>query len=228
MPGDRVTERRTATVSMGSATYDRRIAWGAVLAAVILSACAGTAPREQQNICRVLDQHPRWYDYAVDAEESWGVPKHILFSFVHFESSFRSNAKPPRDWFLFIPLPRKSSAYGYAQAQDPAWDEYRDETGAGWFSDRDDMKDALDFIGWYNRRSSDELGISLWDPRNLYLAYHEGRAGYRSGAWRSKPQLLDVAERVDRQAREYGAQLRQCEDRFKCDAWYQFWPFCRK
>lgn len=213
---------------MAGALHDLRIVAGAVLAAALLAACAGSPPREQQDICRVLDQHPRWYDYAVDAEERWGVPKHILLSFVHFESSFRSNARPPRDWFLFVPLPRKSSAYGYAQAQDPAWDEYKSETGAGWFSDRDNMKDALDFIGWYNRKSSDELGISLRDPKNLYLAYHEGRAGYRSGAWRRKPRLLDVAERVDRQARDYGAQLRQCEDRFKCDAWYQFWPLCRK
>lgn len=213
---------------MAGALHDLRIVAGAVLAAALLAACAGSPPREQQDICRVLDQHPRWYDYAVDAEERWGVPKHILLSFVHFESSFRSNARPPRDWFLFVPLPRKSSAYGYAQAQDPAWDEYKAETGAGWFSDRDNMRDALDFIGWYNRKSSDELGISLRDPKNLYLAYHEGRAGYRSGAWRRKPRLLDVAERVDRQAREYGAQLRQCEDRFKCDAWYQFWPLCRK
>jgi hypothetical protein len=199
-----------------------------LLAAMLLAACAGAPPRDQQNICRIFEQHPKWYDYAMDAEKQWGVPAHVLLSFVHFESSFRPNVRPPRDWFLFVPLPRKSSAYGYAQAQNPAWQEYQEETRAGWFSDRDNMKDALDFVGWYNHRSHEELGISVWDPKSLYLAYHEGRAGYRSGAWRRKPQLIDRAERVDWQAREYGAQLRQCEDRFKCDAWYQFWPFCRK
>lgn len=205
-----------------------RTACSAVIAVVFVAACASTPPRHQKNICRVFEQHPDWYDYAMDAEKRWGVPAHILMSFVHFESGFRARAKPPRDWFLFIPLPRDSSAYGYAQAQDFTWDEYVDETGAGWFSDRDNMKDALDFVGWYNRKSHEELGISLWDPKNLYLAYHEGRAGYRSGAWRRKASLVDLAERVDWQAREYGAQLRQCEDQFKCDAWYQFWPFCRK
>jgi hypothetical protein len=205
-----------------------RIACVAVIAFVLLAACAGTPPRHQKDICRVFEQHPDWYDHAKGAEKRWGVPAHILMSFVHFESGFRAHAKPPRDWLLFIPLPRNSSAYGYAQAQDFTWDEYVDETGAGWFSDRDNMKDALDFVGWYNRKTHEELGISIWDPKNLYLAYHEGRAGYRSGAWRRKPALIDLAERVDWQAREYGAQLRHCEDQFKCDSWYQFWPFCRK
>lgn len=214
---------------MGTALHALRMVCGAVFIAVLLAACAGTPPRDQKNICRVFEQHPDWYDYAMDAEERWGVPAHILMSFVHFESSFRADAKPPRDWLLWvIPLPRDSSAYGYAQAQDPAWDEYLKATDAGWFSDRDNMKDALDFVGWYNRRSHEELGISIWDPKHLYLAYHEGRAGYRSGAWHGKRDLIDLAERVDWQAREYGAQLRQCEDRFKCDAWYEFWPFCRK
>jgi hypothetical protein len=196
---------------------------------LLLAACSVTPPRDQQNICRVFEQHPDWYDYARNSEERWGVPPHILMSFAHFESGFRSNARPPRDWFLkVVPLPRQSSAYGYAQAQDPAWKDYMKETGATWFSDRDNMKDALDFIGWYNHKSHKELGISIRDPRNLYLAYHEGRAGYRSGAWRRKPDLINLAERVDWRAREYDEQLRQCEDRFKCDSWYQFWPFCRK
>lgn len=210
------------------ATERLGILFCAALALPLLASCAGSPPREQHNICTVFDQHPRWYDYSKSAEKRWGVPAHILLSFVRYESGFRARVRPPRDWFLFIPLPRQSSAYGYAQAQDPAWKEYRDETGAGWFTDRDNMKDALDFIGWYNKKSSRELGISVWDPRNLYLAYHEGRAGYRSGAWRGKPDLLERADQVDWLAREYGEQLRQCEDRFECDAWYEMWPFCRK
>ena len=214
---------------MGNAANNFRTASGAVLIAVMLAACSVTPARDQQNICRVFEQHPDWYDYARDSQKRWGVPPHILMSFAHFESGLRSNARPPRDWFLWVvPLPRQSSAYGYAQAQDPAWNDYMKETGATWFSDRDNMKDALDFIGWYNHKSHEELGISIWDPKNLYLAYHEGRAGYRSGAWRRKPDLIDLAERVDWQAREYGEQLRQCEERFKCDSWYEFWPFCRK
>ena len=132
-------------------------------------------------------------------------------SFVKQESAFVHDAKPPRDWFLFIPLGRPSSAEGYAQAQDAAWDEYQDENG-GLFKSRSDIDDALDFIGWYNNKSSQALGISKWDPKNMYLAYHEGRGGYARGSYKSKPEVVRIAERVDGQARKYGAQLRQCED----------------
>ena len=50
------------------------------------------------------------------------------------------------------------------------------------------------------------------DPKNMYLAYNEGRGGYARGSYKSKPEVVRIAERVDGQARKYGAQLRQCED----------------
>ena len=61
----------------------------------------------------------------------------------------------------------------------------------------------------------------------LYLAYHEGRGGYRRGTWKHKPGLLKTARRVAETARRYQQQLAQCEARYRCDAWYQVWPFCR-
>ena len=75
-------------------------------------------------------------------------------------------------------------------------------------------------------RDSRYLGLSKWDPKRMYLAYHEGRGGYSRGSYRSKPWIVEIAAKVGRQAREYGAQLRQCEDRFRCRHWYQVWPFC--
>jgi hypothetical protein len=176
-------------------------------------------------LCSIFDQHPEWYDAAIKSQENWGTPPHILMSFVKQESAFVNNAKPPRKRFLFIPLRRASSARGYAQAKDEAWEEYQDENG-GLFKSRSDIKDALDFIGWYNHKSYDGLGISKWDPKQLYLAYHEGRTGYARGSYNSKPEVVSIADRVDRQASQYGAQLRQCDNRFRCRRWYQFGPFC--
>ena len=189
--------------------------------------CATPPPRHQENICSLFDQHHEWYDHAKASEAKWGTPAHILMAFIKQESAFVHNAKPPRDWFLFIPLCRKSSARGYAQIQDPAWKDYRKET-AGLFKSRTDIQDALDFIGWYNDKSNTRLGISKRDPKHLYLAYHEGHNGYRRGTYRNKQGLLRVADQVDWQAKQYAAQLTTCENRFKCWRFYQFWPFCKK
>lgn len=193
---------------------------------LILAGCAPVPPREQHDLCAIFDQHPEWYDYARAAEERWGVPAHILMAFVRHESAYRHDARPPYEWLLFIPMGRASSARGYAQILDPAWQDYTREN-RGFFKSRSDMEDALDFIGWYNHKSSALLGISVWDPKRLYLAYHEGHTGYRRGSYRHKPDLIGFAERVDWTAREYGAQLRRCDDRFRCRKWHQFWPLCK-
>ena len=206
----------------------RRIGAGlmALLLALLVAACAPSVPDRQQDLCAIFQQHPDWYDYAMDAEDEWGVPASILMAFVHQESSFRSDARPPRKYVLWIiPWGRVSSAKGYAQAQDPAWRDYTAERGS-FFRSRSDMEDALDFIGWYNHGTSRQLGIAKTDARNLYLAYHEGRGGYRSGSWKGKPKLQGIANRVAETARRYEAQLQRCESEFRCDSWWQVWPFC--
>jgi hypothetical protein len=174
-----------------------------------MGGCATAPPRNSRNVCQVFDQYPSWYRDARAAQKRWGTPVNVLMAFVQRESGFNRKARPDRPWFLFIPLPRRSSAYGYAQAQDPVWDEYLKATG-GWFKSRKDMDDSLDFIGWYTDRIHRELGISKWDPKHLYIAYHEGIGGYRRGHWRRDRHLLEVAATVDHRAREYGAQLRRC------------------
>ena len=117
-------------------------------AVCFLTACATAPPVRQHNICAVFEQHPDWYDYARESQKTWGIPKQILMAFVMNESGYRGGARPERDWFLFIPLGRKSSARGYAQAKDPVWEAYKRERG-GFFRSRGDMEDALAFIGWY-------------------------------------------------------------------------------
>lgn len=193
---------------------------------VLAAGCAPAPPKDQGDICAVLDQEPDWYDYARNSAKKWGTPIHIQMAFVRHESSYRSRAKPPRKKLWFIPLGRPSSAKGYAQAQDPVWKEYQAERGS-LFRSRADMEDALDFIGWYNHKTWRELGISRSDARNLYLAYHEGRGGYRRGTWKKKPGVQRTAARVAETARRYRAQLARCESRYHCHAWYQVWPLCR-
>ena len=217
--------RRPAAAGSGLA---RRFRLALVAAIAVLAAgCASSPPKDQGDICEVFDQEPDWYDYARKSARKWGTPVHVLMAFVRHESSYRARAKPPRAKFLFIPLPwRISSAKGYAQAKNPVWDEYEDERGR-FFRSRADMEDALDFIGWYNHKTWKQLGIARTDARNLYLAYHEGRGGYRRGTWKKKGFVRDTAEKVTQTAARYRSQLDRCESRFRCDSWYKVWPFCR-
>ncbi len=222
-PGCRGSARRRFSLSVARQPF--AVVLLAVFALLATSCGTPTPPAQQSNICEVFEQYPDWYDYARDSAEQWGTPIHVQMSFVRHESSYRGDARPPRKWFLFIPLGRASSAKGYAQAQDPVWGEYQDERG--WlFRSRGDMEDALDFIGWYNHNTWRRLGISRSDAYHLYLAYHEGQGGYKRGTWKNKPEVKRAAERVATTARRYQAQLARCEPRFRCDSWYQLWPFC--
>ncbi|MBK1735392.1 hypothetical protein CKO15_08865 [Halorhodospira abdelmalekii] len=197
-----------------------------------LVAASGCAHRPQpdnvEDICAIFGQYPDWYDYAKRSEERWGTSIAIQMAFVHQESAFIADARPPRPrLFGIIPRRRTSSAFGYAQAQDPVWGEYRADA-ARWNAHRTQMEDALDFIGWYNQRTHERLGISLTNTRHLYYAYHEGHGGYRRRTYRDKPFLQRVARNVEARATLYEHQLAECADAFQCRHWYQVWPFCRR
>ena len=119
-------------------------------------------------------------------------------------------------------MPRRSSAYGYAQAQDPAWNDYRKDTG-NWSHDRDDFGDAINFVGWYSDKTKSQLGISKWDAYSQYLAYHEGWGGFSKGSYKKKPQLLKVASRVQKKTQEYSSQLKRCQASLdkKTEGWFR-------
>lgn len=196
---------------------------------LLLSGCATLAPsppEDQTNICEIFREQPRWYDYARDSREEWGTPIATQMAFIQQESSFRSHVRPPRERLLgLIPWRRPSSAYGYAQAQDPVWGEYREDAGS-LMARRTHMKHATDFIGWYNRRTHERVGISLHNPQHLYLAYHEGQTGYRNGTYRGKPVVQRAARMVAERSSRYQSQLQGCESEFRCRRFYQVWPFC--
>jgi hypothetical protein len=194
----------------------------AVIAALLLSSgCATYRPAQTDNVCSIFRGDTKWYKSARDANQRWGTPMWVMMAIIDQESRFVSDAKPGRSWFLFIPLPRRSSAYGYAQAQDQTWDKYIRETGNSGH-DRDDFADAIDFVGWYTNTTQRTLGISKWDAYNQYIVYHEGYDGYRSGSWKNQGWLKQVAEKVRNKSAAYNAQLKECKPELdsKVDSWF--------
>lgn len=167
-------------------------------------------PDNPENICDIFHQKWGWERHAKKAEKRWGSPVPVMMAIMYQESSFVSNAKPPRVRFLGIPLWwRKSSSYGYSQAKDDTWRWYEQSVGRN--ADRDDFDDAIDFIGWYNHMSHRRIGLSHDDAYSMYLAYHEGHGGFRSGSYKGKDWLLRTAARVRDRAATYRAQWQRCD-----------------
>jgi len=184
-----------------------------------LNACASGKLTNVENICQIFRDNDDLYDAAIDMEKRWKVPLQIPMAMMYQESSFKEDARPPRDYLLwFIPWGYKSSAYGYAQAKDGVWQDYIRITGNSG-ADRDDIDDALDFMGWYIRQTNKINKISVWDARELYLNYHDGWGGYKRGTWKKKGWLIKVANKVQHRAEVYGAQYRECSDSLD-DSWF--------
>jgi hypothetical protein len=185
------------------------VLWLALL--TLTGGCAAAVPQNIEDACAIFEENRDWYRDARDARKRWGVPIEVQLSIIHQESGFRAKAKPPRRRILWvIPGPRPSNAYGYAQALNSTWGEYKSSAG-GWGADRDDFGDATDFVGWYTARSARECGIRKDDARSLYLAYHEGNGGYRRGTYRKKKWLISTAAKVAARAQRYRIQLARCE-----------------
>ena len=195
----------------------------ALMIAALLPACVTSPPKQVDNVCHIFREKSGWYGDAKESRARWGVPVSVSMAFMHQESRFVATAKPPRKklWGV-IPGPRPSDAYGYSQAKDSTWEWYQRSTG-NYGADRDDFGDAIDFVGWYNNVSHKELGIDKQDAFRLYLAYHEGHGGYRKQSYRSKDWLVDVARKVDRQARRYNSQLQECSEGLEPRGWFDWW-----
>ncbi|MDO5657913.1 MAG: transglycosylase SLT domain-containing protein [Paracoccus sp. (in: a-proteobacteria)] len=169
-----------------------------------------SAPRDLENACAIVAERPAYWRAMQATERRWGVPVHVQMATIHQESRFVGDARTPHQYALgVIPIGRQSSAFGYSQALDGTWDEYVQQTGNR-RARRDNINSATDFMGWYMDGTTRQLGISKWDARNQYLAYHEGRGGYRRGSHNSKPWLLTVASRVEARSRMYQQQLIAC------------------
>jgi len=182
------------------------------LVLLLLFAGCASAPSNIDNACAIFNQRDgwfnNWYRQAKHAERQYGVPVPVIMATIYKESSFRPYARPPRRKLLgFIPWTRISSAYGYSQALDGTWEQYRRETGH-WSARRSDFGDAAHFIAWYHNKSHQKNGIALNDTYNLYLAYYYGHAGYRRGNW--DPDVQRAARHAAAMAQRYAAQLASC------------------
>ena len=180
---------------------------------VLVAGCGSgnfSAPRNLDNACAIVAERPAYLRAMRDAERRWGVPVHVQMATIYQESKFIGNARTPHQYVLgVIPMGRQSSAYGYSQALDSTWDQYRASTGRRG-ARRDDIDDATDFMGWYMNETARKLGISKSDAEGQYLAYHEGHTGYARGSHKAKSWLLRVAGEVGDRADVYQTQLAGC------------------
>ncbi len=188
----------------------------ALVLILLVASCGSsykTAPKEIENACSIVTQRPEYAKAFGAAERKWNVPVHVQMATIYQESKFISNARTPFRYTLgVIPMGRQSSAFGYAQALDGTWKEYKAETGKR-LARRDDIKDAADFMGWYMNKTRQRNGVPLSDARRQYLAYHEGHTGFARGSFNRKDWLLRVAADVDRRADRYQSQLSRCRVR---------------
>lgn len=183
------------------------------LIVVLLGSCSSAryeAPRNLDDACSIIDQRPHYLRAMEMSERRWGVPVHVQMATIYQESKFIGNAKTRKEYFMgIIPKGRISSAYGYAQALDGTWDDYRDSTG-NWAGRRNNIYDATDFIGWYMSETKRRAGVSMSNAEHQYLAYHEGQGGYMRGTHNAKSWLLRVAREVGNRAVTYERQLDRC------------------
>ena len=185
----------------------------ALILLLAVASCGGgykSPPRNLDNACSIIKQRPEYLKAFRATERRWGVPVHVQMATIYHESRFDGDARTPHNYLLgVIPMGRQSSAYGYSQALDGTWADYRRDTGRR-RAKRDRIKDAADFMGWYMNKSREKNGIALYDARNQYLAYHEGHTGYARGSYRAKSWLMRVASKVESRSLMYQAQLATC------------------
>ncbi len=193
-----------------------------LLPVVLLTGCFSTPAVQVSNICHLMDEEVSWYQAVRASEKKYNAPAHVQLAIIYQESRFQSDAKPPREkLFGAIPWLRPTSAYGFAQAVDNTWSWYQQDTG-NWNAERDDFEDAADFVGWYINKSKQQSGIAKTDAYNQYLAYHEGHGGFNRKSYQSKPWLKKAARSVEKNAKRYKQQLKNCRSELDSNRIWRF------
>ena len=176
---------------------------------MFITSCVGV-PKNQEDACSILKQKKSWRSALKKTQRKWGISAGMQLAFIKTESNFRSTARTERKYFLgLIPSGRISSAYGYSQALDGTWNEYKKRTGNRYHR-RSNFAHSTNFIGWYVDKSSKLLGISKNNAYLHYLAYHQGQAGFKTGAYKTKSGLLKVAKKTAYNKKIFDRQLKKC------------------
>lgn len=175
-----------------------------------LAADAAPKPPDQiKNICQIIDDHGSWYRHSRRAAKRYGTSIPLGFAIIAQESAFDAKAKPARKKFLgILPGKRPSSAKGYAQALDPTWKDYKESTGRGG-ARRASFRDSVDFVHWYMARAKRDGGVK--NPKQMYLAYHQGIGGFKRGTYQGIGWLDRVADSVATRSENYREQLMRCK-----------------
>jgi hypothetical protein len=178
---------------------------------IFVIACTSNQQINTANSCIIFDEKRNWYKATKKSYDKWGTPIALQLAIINQESAFSQFAKPKRKKILGVfPGSRPSTAFGYAQVTNPTWEWYKTKTQNNNAS-RANFSDVTDFIGWYTTQSKNIVGISKNDFYNQYLAYHEGQGGWKKESYLDKLWLIEVAKTVERNAKTYNNQLKDCE-----------------
>ena len=178
-----------------------------LLILLFISACS-SIPKNTQNSCEIFEERYLWYKHARASYKKWGAPIYIQLAFIKKESDFNWLAKPPRaKLFKVIPFKRPSSSFGYSQAVEGTWRQYKRETGNK-LATRARFKDSVDFIGWYVNKTSTLLKIPKNDAYRQYLAYYKGWGDYKN--YSKDKKAIIYARSVKETASKYRKQLTLC------------------
>ena len=178
-----------------------------LLILLLINACS-SIPKNTQNSCEIFEERYLWYKHARASYKKWGAPIYIQLAFIKKESDFNWLAKPPRvKLFKVIPFKRPSSSFGYSQAVEGTWRQYKRETGNK-LATRARFKDSVDFIGWYVNKTTTLLKIPKNDAYRQYLAYYKGWGDYKN--YSKDKKAIIYARSVKETASKYRKQLTLC------------------
>ena len=170
-----------------------------------------SVPKYPSNACKIFGENYLWYKHIKKSSEKYNAPVHIILAIVNKESGFNRWAKPKRKkLFKIIPYKRPSSSFGYSQAVNKTWEQYKYETFNP-LALRTRFKDSVMFIGWYMSKTNKINKIPLNDSYRQYLNYYLGWGSYAKKDYKKDKNAIIFAKSVQKQAKAYRNQLRECQ-----------------